>query len=69
MSNKTYDILKIVALIVLPALSTAVLSLSDIWGFPYGVETAKTISILAVFLGSVLGVSSKQYKEKNERRK
>ena len=32
--NKTYDILKKIALYVLPALATLWLTLSKVWGFP-----------------------------------
>lgn len=61
MNNKTYDILKYIALIVLPALATLVLTLSGIWGFPYGEAIAGTITALDVFLGAILGVSSAVY--------
>jgi hypothetical protein len=38
LSNKIYDILKYVALIVLPAVGTLYFALAGIWGFPYGEE-------------------------------
>ena len=64
MTNKTYDILKNIALIVLPALATLWLTISKIWGLPYGEEIAATITALDVFLGAILKVSSKFYMEK-----
>jgi len=64
MSNKTYDILKNVALIVLPALATLWLTISKIWGLPYGEEIAATITAIDVFLGALLKVSSRFYEEK-----
>ena len=64
MSNKTYDILKNVALIVLPALATLWLTISKIWGLPYGEEIAATITAIDVFLGALLKVSSRFYEER-----
>ena len=64
MSNKTYDILKNVALIILPALATLWLTISKIWGLPYGEEIAATITAIDVFLGALLKVSSRFYEEK-----
>lgn len=61
MNNKTYDILKYIALIVLPALATLVLTLSGIWNYPYGEAIAGTITALDAFLGALLGVSSAIY--------
>lgn len=61
MNNKTYDILKYIALIVLPATATLVLTLSGIWNYPYGEAIAGTITALDAFLGALLGVSSAIY--------
>lgn len=60
MSNKTYDILKIICMIV-GYLATFVLTLSDIWGFQYGTEIAATVSALGVLLGGILKASSDKY--------
>lgn len=65
LSNKLFDILKWVAIIFLPALSTLVAVIFPIWGFPYGDQIAKTITALATFLGAILCVSSIQYKKQN----
>lgn len=61
LNNKTYDILKYIALIVLPALATLYITLSSIWGFPYGEAIAGTITAIDTFLGALLGISSKVY--------
>lgn len=66
MSNKTYDILKNIALIVLPALATLWLTISKIWGLPYGEEIAATITAIDVFLGALLKISSSFYADKQE---
>lgn len=65
-SNKTYDVLKYIALIVLPALATLMLTLTGIWGIPYGEAIAGTITAVDVFLGAILNISSKEY-ELNEK--
>ena len=73
MSNKTYDILKVIALVVLPALATLYLTIANIWGLPYGEAVAGTITAIDTFLGAVLGISSSNYaklqKEKNTKLK
>lgn len=63
MSNETYDTLKKIALYILPALATLWLTLSKIWGFPYGAEIGATITAIDTFLGACLGISSAQYHE------
>ena len=61
MSNKTYDILKEIAQIYLPALATLYFTLASIWGFPYAEQIVGTISAIDVFLGAVLKISTIQY--------
>lgn len=60
-SNKTYDILKWIAMYLLPALGTLYFALAGIWGFPYGEQIVGTISAIDAFLGVILGISSKNY--------
>lgn len=61
MSNATYDLLKKIALYILPALATLWLTLGKIWGLPYTTEIGATVTALDVFLGACLGISSKNY--------
>lgn len=61
MNDKTYDILKRVALIVVPALATFVNAVGIVWGVPYTNEVTVTITAFGVFLGAAIGVSSKNY--------
>ena len=61
LSNKVYDILKWIVVIVIPAMSTAYVGLSAIWGWPYADEVAKTASVVCVLLGALLGISTAQY--------
>ena len=60
-SSKVYDILKWVALILLPALSTLYAALSGFWNWPYPKEICGTINAIGVFIGAILQVSSGNY--------
>ena len=61
LSNRTYDILKWIALVFLPALGTLYFALAGIWNFPYGEQIVGTITAIDTFLGVLLGVSSMKY--------
>lgn len=63
MSNKTYDILKYITQIVIPAIGTLYFALAGIWGFPYGEQIVGTLTAIDTFLGVCLGISSKQYNQ------
>lgn len=60
-SNKTYDVLKQIALIWLPATGTLYFALASIWNLPLGQEIVGTITAVDAFLGVVLGISTQQY--------
>lgn len=60
-SNRTYDILKFFAQIVVPSLGVLYVSLSKIWGLPYGDEIGQTALALDTFLGCVLLISTSLY--------
>ncbi len=66
MTNKVYDTLKWVVMILLPALATLYAALGAIWGFPYVQEITTTITAVTAFLGALLGISSVQYAKKGE---
>lgn len=61
-SNKTYDILKYVALIALPAVQVFWLTIGKIWDISYTVEIGATIGAVALLLGTLLGVSTANYR-------
>jgi hypothetical protein len=63
LSNKTYDVLKWVAMIALPALGTLYFALAGIWGLPYGEQVVGTITAVDTCLGALLGISSANYNE------
>lgn len=66
LSNETYDILKYIAQIVLPALGTLYAALSGIWGLPFGDQVVGTIMAIDTFLGALLMISTNQYKKMKE---
>jgi hypothetical protein len=61
LSNKPFDALKWLTLVGIPALTTAYVGLSSIWGWPYADQVAKTSAVVCVLLGSLLGISTIQY--------
>lgn len=61
LSNRTFDILKWVCLVVLPACASLYMGLAKIWELPFEVEIPQTITIVDAFLGALLGVSTIQY--------
>lgn len=63
MPNKVYDILKWVALVFLPALSTLTFVVSGIWDLTCGEQIVGTIAAVETFLGVNLGISNMQYKK------
>lgn len=60
LKNKTYDILKLIALLILP-LSELVAAVAHIWGLPYGAQIVATLVAIDAFLGAVLKISSDAY--------
>ena len=63
MSNKVYDILKWVVVVVLPAANTLITTLAAIWGFPCD-QLVRTVAAVNTFLGVVLMISNAQYTKK-----
>lgn len=66
LDNKTYDILKYVALIALPAIQVFWLTIGKIWNISYTVEIGATIGAVALLLGTLLGVSTRNYYEEEQ---
>lgn len=61
MSNTTYDRLKFIAQVVLPAAGTLYAALAGIWGLPYAEQIVGTIVAVDTFLGVLLKISTNQY--------
>ena len=67
LKDSTYDFLKWLAMLFLPALATLVKVIFTIWQLPYGNEISATIVALNTFLGAILGISNMAYyKQKDE---
>lgn len=61
MSNKTYDTLKYLALVVIPAFGTLVYAVMSIWGLQYGEQILGTITAIDAFMGAILQISTDAY--------
>jgi hypothetical protein len=66
LNNRVYDILKWIALILLPALGTLYFALAGIWHLPYGEQIVGTITAIDTFLGALLGISTLNYNKSKE---
>ena len=64
MNNKVYDVLKWIAMYLLPALGTLYFAIASIWGLPYGEQIVGTITAVDTFLGVILGISTVQYNKR-----
>ena len=53
LSNKSYDILKYIAQIVLPAAGTLYFALAQLWNLPHPTEVVGTITAVDTFLGAL----------------
>jgi hypothetical protein len=66
MSDSVYDALKEFAQVWLPAIGTLYFAIASIWGLPYAEQIVGTITAVDAFLGAVLHISTKQYKEEHD---
>ena len=64
MTNKTYDILKWIALILLPALATFYAAIAAVWVLPYTEQVVGTITAVDTLLGTLLKISADKYAAK-----
>jgi len=65
MSNKAYDIIKTIALLLVPILTLAT-TLVNIWGVPHADLWAATFAAVDVFVGAVVTVAKKLYDERHK---
>ena len=66
LSNKIYDVLKWIAMYLLPAIGTLYLTIAAIWSLPYSEQIVGTITAIDTFLGAILGISTFRYKNQKE---
>lgn len=57
LSTRTYDVMKWITLILLPAASTLYLALATTWGLPNPTVVAGVIAAFDVFLATILGIN------------
>lgn len=62
-SDTTYNLLKRLVQVFLPALSALYFGLAQIWGFPNAEQVVGTIAVLTTFLGVSLGISTATYEK------
>lgn len=61
LTGRTYDFVKRLVQIVLPAFATLYFTLAKIWDLPAADEVVGTIAAVTTFLGVALGISNHQY--------
>lgn len=61
MKNETYDVLKWVTMLALPALATLLTSLGAIWNIAIAPQLADTVVAINAALAMMLGISSINY--------
>ena len=66
MKNKTYDILKEIALTVLPAIAAFLVTLGNVWGIPFATEISATVMAIDTLLGAILHISNTNYKKESK---
>lgn len=61
LSNRAYDILKWVSILLMPALATFIGVVGKVWGMPNVDAWVTTINAVGIFLGAIIGVSTSSY--------
>lgn len=64
---KLHDFIKWMVLVVLPGLSTLYIGLATAWNWDNITAIAATISAVTAFLGGLVGISSHNYRNSDER--
>ena len=67
LSDKWYNLAKWFVGIVLPAISAAIFSLSDVFDIENAEQIMGVCAVLATFIGAVAGLSSRNYNNSEER--
>lgn len=68
LKDETYDLLKTIAIYIIPSVETCWLTLAAVWNLPYGQEIGITIGAIGMLIAGCIGMSIKEYeKEKAEK--
>ena len=65
MSTKTYDTLKLIALIAAPLIVLIATTL-NVWDVPHTSEISATLAAVDVFIGALVKIASDRYNKENE---
>lgn len=66
LSDKTYNIMKWLAVYLIPALGTLYFAIASIWGLPYSGQVVGSLTALDTFLGVILGISTSAYNKSDK---
>lgn len=61
LSDKTYEILKWLVVIVMPAITTLYGALAPVWGFADADKVLTTMTAITTFMGALIGISTVTY--------
>lgn len=67
-NNKTYNVLKFITLIFLPAIGAFYFAMAGMYNLPYPQQVVGTLAALAVFLGVLLEISTTNYNKQTTAR-
>lgn len=62
-NSRTYDILKFIALLILP-IGTFISTFCSIWGIPYADQIMQTFAALDVLMGAFVTISASAYNKR-----
>lgn len=65
LSNRVYDALKWITLILLPAVGVFYMAMANTWALPYGTEIVSTLAAIDLFLAMLLGISTNKFNVTN----
>lgn len=63
MSDKTYDMLKVIGLVAVPVI-TFLAAIINIWQIPYGDQIVASLAALDVLIGAVVSIAKNAYDRK-----
>lgn len=65
-SDKFYDVVKYIAINIIPACEFFWGVLASVWKLPYGVEIGASIGAFGVFVALCIGMSKREYEKQKE---
>lgn len=68
MSNKVFDVVRLIGELILPALATLYAALGAIWGWPYIEAIVGTLAAITAFIGAIVNGLRKAYNKKEEQK-